>query len=61
MVIADPHTILNAKPCIVPGELGVRGDTRENGKDELVREFENWGDGKGEINVISRGPARDSY
>ena len=39
MVIVDPQFVLNAKPCIVTDELW--GDVREDGKYELVREFEN--------------------
>ena len=39
MVIVDRQFILNTEPCVVTDELW--GDVRENGKDKLVREFEN--------------------
>jgi len=45
MVIVDLHTVLNAEPCVLTGELWFWGDVGENGKDELVREFENYGGG----------------
>ena len=41
MIIVDLHTILDAEPRVVTGELRFRGGVGENGKDELVREFEN--------------------
>jgi hypothetical protein len=47
MVIVDLHTILNTEPCIVTGEPRVWGDVGENGKDELVWEFENCRNGVG--------------
>ena len=39
MVIVDRQFILNTEPCVVTDELW--GDVRGNGKDKLVREFEN--------------------
>lgn len=33
--------VLNPELCVVSGEAWVWGDARENGKDKLVREFEN--------------------
>ena len=52
MVIVDPQFILNAKPCVVTDEIW--GDVREDGKDKLVREFENCESGMEQISVRSR-------
>ena len=41
MVNVDPEFMLNTEPHPVAGMLGVWGDMREDGKDKLVREFEN--------------------
>jgi len=45
----------------VSGEQWIRGDVRENGKDELVWEFENYGDETGQINIYipSKEPMRE--
>jgi len=40
MIIVDLHTILDAESCIVTGEPRFWGDVGENGKEELVWEFE---------------------
>ena len=40
MDIIDLHTILDAESCIVTGESRFRGDIGENGKEELIWEFE---------------------
>ena len=42
MVIVHPHTVLEAEPCMVTGEPRFWGDVGENGKDELIWEFENY-------------------
>ena len=42
MVIADPHTIRNMEPWVVTEEPWVWGDVREDGKDKLIRKFENY-------------------
>ena len=42
VVIVDHHTVLKAEPCIVTGELWFWGDIREDGKDKLVWEFEDY-------------------
>jgi len=40
MVIVDLHIILGAEPCTVTSELGLWRNVRENGKDNLIWEFE---------------------
>jgi len=47
VIIVDLQTIMKAEPCIGTGEVRVRGDVGENGKDELVWELENYKNGKG--------------
>ena len=42
MVVIDPRTVTNTEPCVVTSVLRrIWGDVREDGKYELVREFEN--------------------
>jgi len=53
MVIADLHTILNAVPRIAAGEMWVRGDVRENDKEELGWELENCDNGMGYVSIRS--------
>lgn len=55
---ADPPGKLNAKPCIVAGELRVWGDMRENGKYKFIWEFENCENGIARINIQPKGLTR---
>ena len=55
MMMIDHHTILKAEPFIVTGEPWFWGEARENGKDELVWEFENCENGMGHISARSKG------
>ena len=41
MAIVGHHTVLKTESYIVIGEKWFWGDVREDGKDKLVREFEN--------------------
>lgn len=41
MVVTHLHKILDAESRMVTGELRFWDDVGENGKDELIREFEN--------------------
>ena len=43
VVVPNPEFVLNTEPRPVTGMLGVWGDVREDGKDELIWEFENYG------------------
>jgi hypothetical protein len=45
MVIVDAHIVWGTEPCTVTSGSRVWGDVRENGEDELVREFEDWENG----------------
>ena len=54
MVIADPHTIRNMEPWVVTDEPWVWGDVREDGQDELVREFENCESAMEQVDVRSK-------
>jgi len=45
MVTVDLHVVLSTESCIVTGEPRFWGDVRENGKDKLVWEFEDWKNG----------------
>ena len=45
MMIVDSRTILNAEPGKVIGVLWVRTDVREDGKNELVWEADNYAGG----------------
>ena len=40
MVIVEPLTIQTTEPRVATGELRIWGGVRENGKDELIWEFE---------------------
>ena len=51
MIIIDPRTIRNAESCIVTDEMRVRRDMREDGKGELVWEFENCGNRTEKIKI----------
>ena len=42
MVIIDHHTVLEAEPCIVTGKRWFWGDMREDGKDKLIWDFEDY-------------------
>ena len=55
MIIANLHTVLDTEPCVVTGELRVWGNMREDGKDELVWEFENYENGTKQINFQYEG------
>ena len=56
VTIVDRQTILDAEPSIVTGVTWVWGDVGEDGKDELVRKFENCECGIGRINIRPKRP-----
>ena len=53
MVIVDLHTVLNTEPCILVGEVRVRGDVAEDGEDQFVGELENY-ERNGKVSIRSK-------
>ena len=52
MIAAAGPAIPTAEPCTIAGEPWIRGDVGKDGKDKLVREFENWE--MGDVNTRSK-------
>jgi len=50
---------MKAEPCIGTGELRIRGDVGEDGKDELVWELENCENGMGWVSIPSEEPMEE--
>ena len=59
MVVVDLQNILNTESCIMADESRVRGDVREDRKEEFVRELENYKKGMRWISFRSKGLIRE--
>ena len=61
MVITAVPAIWNTESGIVTSEPRVWGDVRENGKDKLVRKFENCENGRNRLVPDPKNGQEDSY